>query len=54
MTNQNKENETLQSKAVTSPHHLYKRVFMPEDLPQKQLPPTYAFDVAGIIVFVFA
>jgi hypothetical protein len=54
MTSQNKENETLQSKAVTVYTMLTKKFAMLEDLPQKQLPMKYAFVMAGIIVFVFA
>jgi hypothetical protein len=54
MTSQNKENETLQSKAVTVYTMLTKKFAVLEDLPQKQLPMKYAFVMAGIIVFVFA
>jgi len=54
MTSQNKENETLQSKAVTVYTMLTRKFAMLEDLPQKQLPMKYAFVMAGIIVFVFA
>jgi hypothetical protein len=54
MTSQNKENETLQSKAVTVYTMLTKKFAMLEDLPQKQLPMKYAFVMAGIIIFVFA
>lgn len=54
MTSQNKENETLQSKAVTVYTMLTKKFAVLEDLPQKQLPMKYAFIMAGIIIFVFA
>lgn len=54
MTNQNNENDTLQSKAVTFYSMLTKKFAMLEDLPQKQLPMKYGFILAGIIVFVFA
>ncbi len=54
MTSQNKENETLQSKATTAYTMLTKKFAMLEDLPQKQLPMKYAFILVGIIVFVFA
>lgn len=54
MTSQNKENETLQSKATTIYTMLTKKFALLEDLPQKQLPMKYAFILVGIIVFVFA
>ncbi len=55
MTDQNnKENETLQSKATTAYTILTKKFALLEDLPQKQLPMKYAFILVGIIVFVFA
>jgi len=54
MSNQNKDNETLQSKATSFYAMLAKKFSVLEDLPQKQLPMKYAFVMAGIIVFVFA
>ncbi|GJL75084.1 hypothetical protein [Nitrosomonas sp.] len=54
MTDQNKQNETLQSKATTFYSMLSQKFEMLEKLPQKQLPMKYAFLLVGIIIFVFA
>jgi len=54
MSNQNQDNETLQSKATSFYTMLTQKFSVLEDLPQKQLPMKYAFVMVGIIVFVFA
>ncbi|PTN11447.1 hypothetical protein [Nitrosomonas aestuarii] len=54
MTDQNKQNETLQSKATTFYSMLSQKFELLEKLPQKQLPMKYAFLLVGIIIFVFA
>ncbi len=51
---QNKQNETLQSKATTFYSMLGQKFEVLEKLPQKQLPMKYAFLLVGIIIFVFA
>ena len=54
MTDQNKQNESLQAKATTLFSMLGQRFEVLEKLPQKQLPMKYAFVLVGIIIFVFA
>ncbi|MDR4517451.1 MAG: hypothetical protein MRK00_08695 [Nitrosomonas sp.] len=54
MTDQNKQNESLQAKATTIFSMLGQKFEVLEKLPQKQLPMKYAFVLVGIIIFVFA
>lgn len=54
MTDQNKQNESLQAKATTLFSMLSQKFEVLEKLPQKQLPMKYAFVLVGIIIFVFA
>lgn len=54
MTDQNKQNESLQAKATTLFSMLGQKFEVLEKLPQKQLPMKYAFVLVGIIIFVLA